>query len=75
MRDRHSTDAHHCLASIAQSRSNITHDGSGQQVHLAGLPTLKFDGYCKETNDVFEYLGCFWYGCFCMPNRDKPIGK
>jgi len=23
---------------------------------------------------VFEYLGCFWHGCPCMPNRHKPIG-
>ena len=39
------------------------------------VPNVKVDGYCKETNEVFEYLGCFWHGCTCMPNRHKPIGN
>jgi len=36
---------------------------------------VKVDGYREETNEVFEYICCFWHGCFCMPNRHKPIGK
>ena len=43
---------------------------------MDGVPNVKVDGYCRETNEVFEYLGCFWHGCpSCMPNRHTPIGK
>ena len=40
------------------------------------VPHVKVDEYCWETNEIFEYLGCFWHCCpSCMPNRHKPIGK
>jgi len=25
---------------------------------------VKVDGYCTETNEIFEYLGFFWHGFF-----------
>lgn len=25
--------------------------------------TYTVDGYCKESNIVYEYHGCFWHGC------------
>ena len=25
--------------------------------------TSKVDGFCKETNTVYEFYGCFWHGC------------
>ena len=31
--------------------------------------TYKVDGFCKETNIVYEFYGCFWHGC---PNCYKP---
>ena len=31
--------------------------------------TYKVDGFCKETNTVYEFYGCFWHGC---PNCYKP---
>ena len=43
--------------------NNIDHDGNGREVHLPVVPNLKVDGYCAETMEVFEYLGCFWHGC------------
>jgi len=54
---------------------NISHAGNGRDVRWAGVPNVKVDWYCKETNEVFEYLGCFWHGCLCMPNRHTPIAK
>jgi len=43
---------------------------------LDRVPHVKVDGYCRETNEVFEYLGCFWHGCpSCMSNSHTPIGK
>ena len=34
---------------------------------------IKVDGYHKETNTVFEYLGCYWHGnvyCNCYESSD-----
>jgi hypothetical protein len=62
------------LAYIGRNK-NIIHAGNGREVHLAGVPNVKVGGYCKDTNEVFEYLGCFWHGCLCMPNRHSPIGN
>ena len=25
--------------------------------------TYKVDGFCEETNTVYEFYGCFWHGC------------
>jgi hypothetical protein len=58
-----------------RTRNNVTHSDNGRQVHLRGLQNWKVDGYCAETNEVFEYLGCFLYWFTCMPNRHKSIGK
>jgi hypothetical protein len=63
------------LAYIGRTRSNVTHADNGREVHLPRVPGLKVDGYCSETNEVFEYLGCFWHRCPCMPYRHKSIGK
>jgi len=50
-----------------------SHDGNGREVNLPGVKNVKVDGNCEERKEVFEYLGCFWHGCQCMPNRHKPI--
>ena len=39
------------------------------------VPNVNVDWYCQDTNEVFEYLGCFWHGCLCMPNRHKRTGN
>ena len=31
--------------------------------------THKVDGFCEETNTVYEFYGCFWHG---YPNCYKP---
>jgi len=49
--------------------------GNGRQVHLAWLPNVEVDGYCQDTNEDFEYLGCFWHGCLCVRNRHKPTAN
>ena len=42
---------------------------------MPGVPNVKANGNCAETNEIFQYFGCLWHGCLCMPNRHKPIGK
>jgi hypothetical protein len=74
MGDRQSIEALQWLAYIGRHK-NVIHAGNEREVHLAGVPNVKVDGFCEDTHEVFEYLGCFWHGCPCMPNRHKPIGK
>jgi len=62
MGDHHSIKALQWLAYIGRKRNYVTHAGNWQEVHFTGLPNLKVDVYCAETNEVFEYLGCFGMG-------------
>ena len=33
--------------------------------------SYKVDGFCEETNTVYEFEGCFWHGCdACHVNRN-----
>ena len=49
---------------------NIQHalNGGEKKLTIDGK-TYKVDGFCEETNTVYEFYGCFWHGC---PNCYKP---
>ena len=49
---------------------NIQHalNGGEKKLTIDGK-TYKVDGFCEETNTVYEFSGCFWHGC---PNCYKP---
>ena len=39
-----------------------------RQISTHSLPV---DGFCPESNQVFQFLGCFWHSCvFCNTNRN-----
>jgi G:T-mismatch repair DNA endonuclease (very short patch repair protein) len=63
------------VAYISKIRDDVIHAANGMEVHLPRVPNLKVHGYSPKTQDVFEYLGCYWHGCPCMQNRHKPIGS
>ena len=49
---------------------NIQHALNGGEKKLTiDDKTYKVDGFCDETNTVYEFYGCFWHGC---PNCYKP---
>ena len=49
---------------------NIQHALNGGEKKLTiGDKTYKVNGFCKETNTVYEFYGCFWHGC---PNCYRP---
>ena len=49
---------------------NIQHALNGYEKKLTiDDKTYKVDGFCDETNTVYEFYGCFWHGC---PNCYKP---
>ncbi|XP_018574533.1 uncharacterized protein LOC108913463 [Anoplophora glabripennis] len=51
---------------------NIQHAAKQQESRVAGV---KVDGYAAETNQVFEFNGCYFHGCpTCFKcNRDAPM--
>ena len=43
---------------------NIKHALNGGEKKLTkDDKTYKVDGFCEETNTVYEFYGCFWHGC------------
>jgi len=48
----------------------IKHARNGREYRLSELPHFSVDGYCTETNTVYEFFGCYWHGCDCLPFRD-----
>lgn len=35
----------------------------------------RVDGFCKDTNKVYEFYGCYWHGCpKCCPNNNSGPG-
>ena len=48
----------------------IMHCRNGREYRLQELPRFSVDGYCPDTNTVYEFFGCFWHGHTCQPFRD-----
>jgi len=49
---------------------NIMHCRNGREYKPPEVPRISVDGYCPETNTIYEFLGCFWHGHTCQPFRD-----
>src|SRR3978361_846266 len=52
---------------------NIQHSAKQREAVIDGL---KVDGYCPETNQVFEFQGCYFHGCsqcYNTTDRDKAL--
>lgn len=48
---------------------DIQHAGNGYGEKKIG--NISVDGFCSETNTVFQFLGCFFHGCpRCYPDDD-----
>ena len=49
----------------------IIHAGNEGEIKIKNSK-FKADGYCKETNTIYEFQGCFYHGCpTCFPERSK----
>ncbi|KAJ8965523.1 hypothetical protein NQ317_019537, partial [Molorchus minor] len=55
-----------------QRSISILHAAKQQEVRVHGV---KVDGYCSETNQAFEFHGCYYHGCpGCFKlNRGDPM--
>jgi len=48
----------------------IMHCHNGREYKPPEVHPTSVDGYCLETNKIYEYLGSFWHGHTCQPFRD-----
>ncbi|XP_018570577.2 uncharacterized protein LOC108910461 [Anoplophora glabripennis] len=55
-----------------QRNVNIQHAAKQQEATIHGV---KVDGFCSETEEVFEFHGCYYHGCpSCFKcNRGEPL--
>ena len=42
------------------------------EVTLRSGKRVKVDGYCQDTNTVYQFHGCFWHGCCYCYEGDAP---
>jgi G:T-mismatch repair DNA endonuclease (very short patch repair protein) len=68
---RHSKKALTWLAYKEQiDRCKIFRGRNGREYRLHELSLLSVDGFCPETKQVFEFLGCYFHGHTCLTFRD-----
>ena len=48
----------------------IKHGRNGRECRLPELPNFSVDGYCPQTNTIYEFSDCFWHGNTCQPVGD-----
>jgi hypothetical protein len=48
----------------------INHARTGREYRLPELLHFSVEGYCAETNTIYEFFGCHCHGCPCQPFRD-----
>jgi G:T-mismatch repair DNA endonuclease (very short patch repair protein) len=54
---------------------HIQHARNGREYRPSELLYYNVDGYCAETQTVYEFLGCYYHGCTRQPLRDvKTLG-
>jgi len=67
---------HDLMAGAYPDHPHPSHRPYIQHVRNAGehhIPTVGFvDGYCQDTNTIYEFQGCFYHGCpHHYPNRHE----
>jgi len=58
----------------ADKKVQIQHKYNGGEVRI-GPRQLPADGYCAESNTVFQLYGCWYHGHHCVYNTDKKTNQ
>lgn len=68
----YSRDSINWLNSVAQNENiEIQHAENGGEKRIS-KSRYRADGYCEETNTIFEYHGCLFHGCpLCFNGEDN----
>ena len=51
---------------------HIRHQGNDKE-KMIGPRRLPVNGFCKDTNTVYEFQGCLWHGHRCWITKDKSV--
>ena len=43
--------------------------------HFVSKYSFKVDGFCEETNTVYEFEGCLWHGCYACNVNCNAVGS
>jgi hypothetical protein len=70
-RKSYSRAAQGWLAWIDFSTGRRLETESGQGERRLGRHNLPVDGFCQETNTIYQFHGCFWHGHSCCPASAK----
>jgi len=72
----HSNVAIKWLDFMAQKDNiHIEHARNGGEYAIPGS-RFRADGFCRETNTIYEFHGCYFHGCKCYdPNETNTISK
>lgn len=55
---------------MKKEKINIQHAKNGGE-YIVQNTKYKADGYCKETNTIYEFYGCLYHGCKKCYNQDS----
>ncbi len=51
------------LESIMEAENiHIQHSQNGGEYHIPGMGNCRADGYCAESNTIYEFYGDYWHG-------------
>jgi hypothetical protein len=51
------------------TEQHIRHQGNDSE-KLIGMKRLPVDGFCRDTNTVYEFQGCLWHGHRCWRTKE-----
>lgn len=55
---------------IEINKINIKHEQNGGEYNIPNT-LYKADGYCKETNTIYEFHGCMYHGCIICFDKNS----
>lgn len=56
---------------VEKEKKNIMHNENGGE-YIIPNTRYRVDGYCPETNTIYEFYGCYYHGCKkCNINKKK----
>ena len=68
---RYGLMAYQWLCLMQEKEKNFIESRYNMGERFVSKYNYKVDGFCEETNTVYEFEGCFWYGCdACQVNRN-----
>ena len=64
--------AYQWLGYVSHTEEKFIHSRYNMGKRRVSTHSLPVDGFCQESNQVFQFFGCFWHSfVFCNTNRNS----